>query len=575
MVRQAARNTKIAFVTALTAVSLTMPQSSLAQSPADNKFVVLPSDAAAMIKGQYALPSSTMDFPLLNWTVFPEYQASPEVRSLLNEKVMGDVMMKDIANFRNPMDGIVNRLVPTDMTRMAAIDIPVINFRTPTRLAVTPPVHGHENWLVAQEMGEPFILKGDAEAVLLASPGTTFNLVADHRIKFKRGRLLTLTGANPVGFATKYGNLKVKPHSCAEIELTASGLQVTAFDGAPVGLVLEKNNDHASLIVEAGEKLIINERAKLAVSGTSDYVSTAVLEPVPGLGISREKVAPRSSYLMGQLRLYHPGLLNLAMKQRVHKLLGTYAINGRQHSRQWYGGLNARAEGGHEIVAYRKSDNSNYYIPRVVKPQQSAVRAADPRQVNTVTTHKGVVKYLNGVDVVVEQIGPIVLNRGEIFVAADRPARVDAGDLRVVLKEGSMALISRTGDLLRVYNICENSFKSVTVQSERRSVAVNAGVEAVVARDHETIMAILAGDPVARRQVRAVELTGGDLVVQTSEFSIPSLMKSNSMLRQMVKSARGVDVALTDRIVKMTACLTVVTGGHGQYRRIAGENTGR
>lgn len=575
MVWQATRNTKTALGLAVTAVSLTVSLPAPAQSPADNKFVVLPSDAAAMIQNHYALPKSTMDFPLLNWTVFPEYQASPEIRSLLNERVMGDILMKDIANFRNPTDGIVNRLVPTDMTRMAAIDIPVINFRMPTRLAVVPPVHGHENWLVAQEMGEPFILKGDAEAILLASPGTTFNLVADHKIKFKRGRLLTLTGANPVSFATKYGNLKIKPHSCAEIELTAAGLQVTAFDGAPVGLVLEKNNDHAVLAVEAGEKFVVNEAAKLAAVGTSDYVPTTVLEPVPGMSMSREKIAPRSSYLMGQLRLYNPGLLNFAMKQRVHKLIGTYAINGRQHSRQWYFGLNAKAEGGHEIVAYRKSDNSNYYIPRVMKPQQGATRPADPRQVNTVTTHKGVVKYLNGADVVVEQIGPIVLNRGEIFVAADRPARVDAGNLRVVLKEGSMALISRTGDLLRVYNICENSFKSITVQSERRSVAVNAGVEAVVAHDHETIMAILAGDPVARRQVRAVELSGGDLVVQTSEFSIPSLMKSNSMLRQMVKSAKGVDIALTDRIVKMTACLTVVTGGHGQYRRIAGENTGR
>ena len=536
--------------------------------PPDGRMVVM-NDTLALITAQrFPMPASTWNYPLVGLTMFPYYQASPELKSFLNASRVANIPITHATVTPNlgPFS-----LPPTDLVRIS-IPIPQRREVKQTRLAQRGGLHDEVPWHVAHQGGQAFTVPGDSEALVVASAGTMFNACGPRLMGLRCGTMWIFSGERPVSVLTKYGAVKVKPYSIAAVEQTwFNRVRVGDLYGAPVDVHLTYKGKDAEFSVEKGKEYSFSE-SKTASVGTSDLVAAkAPLVPqIPELNAVSQNIDADASNLMTELKTLKPPFTTVrmtALYERMMKERGV-TIAMRRDARR----IQAKDDITSKPSTYKASLDAKYFVP-VYKPVRNVGAVPFPRVdggVNTKWLAHGYAKFMNDSKFEVDGDGRITLDNGEAVFEAKGHMRVRAGEVVVDFQPGSIIYVNSKKDVVVVRNLKEKLDQNVILRVGGRSIKCAAGEELVVGNELPTVMNEMKNDGVGRRNVKAIEALGANILINKSEFSLTAFMQYSPIMRALYNSKDESDKQLLADVIKMDAVLSVVTSKRGNYQRMSG-----
>ncbi|MBX9567665.1 MAG: hypothetical protein K2X77_02170 [Candidatus Obscuribacterales bacterium] len=540
--------------------------------PPDGRMVVM-SDTLALITAQrYALPANTWTYPMVGLTMFPYYQASPQLKTFLNaNRVAGIPITHGVVT---PRVGPFS-LPPTDLIRLS-IPIPQRRETKHTRLAQRGGLTDEVPWHVAHQGGQAFTVPGDTEALVLASSGTMFNACGPLLMGLRCGTLWVFTGARPVSVLTKYGAVKVKPYSIAAVEQTwFNRVRVGDLYGAPVDVHLSYKGKDAEFSIEKGKEYSFSE-SKTASVGTTDMIATRTpvtpASAIPELNTSSRAIDPDASNLMTELKTVHPPFTTVRMTalfERMMKERGVTIAMRKDSARKL---LSGKDDVTSKPSTYKASLDAKYFVP-VYKPVRNVGAVPFPRVdggLNTKWMANGYAKYLSDSKFAIDEDGRVTLDSGEAVFEAKNHMRVRAGEVVVDFQPGSILYVNAKKDVVVVRNLKEKLDKNVILRVGGRSIKCAAGEELVVGNELPHVMTEMKNDGVSRRNVRAIEALGANILINKSEFSLTAFMQYSPIMRALYASKDEGDKQLLADVIKMDAVLSLVTGKRGSYQRMSG-----
>ncbi len=562
--------------------ALTFGQPTRAQEPAPYvsgreipegaRFVILSDFMSNMVEQKHGLPMLTGRYPLAGLVVFPNQNLAPDLKEQLNSKFMGLLPM----NYAQIDPHFYQALPPTDLLRIGVKLTPTPDRRSATGLAQRPKRVDEIPWLVAHQDGESFMLPSDREAVLLASPGTIFNASGRGEATIKAGVLWVFTGCNRVAVKTRHGEVQIEPFSIVAVEQTFFGkLRVASLDGRASRLRWYQPDEgsESRITVEPGHELVVTDKL-VASAGTSDFVASARLpQAAPkGLDVTTIKVAGEQAFLVNDLIKRRPPFSSMSMERRYEHMMTRYGLAASERMKLW-----ASTERKKEITttapsAYSASLDQRYFVPVFKKSVPKETRwpseseKAASRQIKTLWHKRCVAKFLANAQVSTDEYGRISLESGELIVCAEEGLRVRAGECDIYLSKGVIAFIRRNGELVCVRNMKEMWNQDINVVFAKRSMKCSVGHELIVSKSVGAITREMTEDGLQRRSTQLSEFDNGNAVISKSEFSMTSAMAASPLLRQIYRSRDNVDIKIADALIKMDACVTVVTGGKGAFR---------
>jgi hypothetical protein len=184
---------------------------------------------------------------------------------------------------------------------------------------------------------------------------------------------------------------------------------------------------------------------------------------------------------------------------------------------------------------------------------------------HTIETEGAIIKCNSSSKVALRKDGSLVLKEGEILINADEQTNLHCNNINIAVKPGSLVLISKQGQVTKLYNLCEDKTGSTQITVEGRNIELAVGQEVAIGPDHTAIANSITKDSLGRRNLKYTEISRAHTFMR-SEISLLSLMhNNNSVLPVLMKSTAGQDFAMRNKLVKMAAVLMTVTAGHGAY----------
>lgn len=155
----------------------------------------------------------------------------------------------------------------------------------------------------------------------------------------------------------------------------------------------------------------------------------------------------------------------------------------------------------------------------------------------------------------------LCLHSGEIIINARKDRHILLPDAKVQVMAGGTAMIRKTAGALEIYNLCETGWGSLRVDFEQgESVVVGSGQR----------LLLKAGDgshdrmPV--RQEKHHRLSDGRKF-SVAEYPLMELMQQSKTLKLVLLKDGVSESKLAAKLMKMAACLSIVTASHGPYRK--------
>lgn len=540
--------------------------------PPEGRMVVM-SDTLALITAQrFPLPANTWSYPLVGLTMFPYYQASPQLKSFLNASRVANIPITE--GVVTPRVGPF-MLPPTDLVRIS-IPIPQRREAKNTRLARRGGLQDEVPWHVAHQGGQAFTVPGDPEALVLASAGTMFNACGPALMGLRCGTLWVFSGTRPVSVLTKYGAVKVKPYSIAAVEQTwFNRVRVGDLYGAPVEVHLAYKGKDAEFAIEKGKEYSFSE-SKTASVGSSDLVAAKTpiapgVAAIPELISTTRSIDADASNLMTELKTVHPPFTTVRMATMFERMMKEHGITiamRRDYARKAMDKDSVTSKPS----TYKASLDAKYFVP-VYKPVRNVGAVPFPKVdggLNTKWMAHGYAKYLSDSKFGLDEDGRITLDSGEAVFEAKSHMRVRAGEVTIDFQPGSIIYVNAKKDIVVVRNLKEKFEKNVILRVGGRSIKCAAGEELVVGNELPHVMNEMKNDGVGRRNVRAIEALGANILINKSEFSLTAFMQYSPIMRALYDSKNEGDKQLLADVIKMDAVLSLVTGKRGNYQRMSG-----
>lgn len=167
------------------------------------------------------------------------------------------------------------------------------------------------------------------------------------------------------------------------------------------------------------------------------------------------------------------------------------------------------------------------------------------------------------------ELGAITLQSGNTLIGCQKPTCVRVHRHSLMLNTGAVALLTKKDDLTIVRLLCEDRSGSAYLIVGKKRIQLLPGEEISLADSVATIAKQISSDSVARRKIHLYALSSGGFM-NMCEFLPSSIMVKDDVLRTVLRSYELSDKALSGKLQKMAACLTVVTRSHGQFTRFRG-----
>ncbi len=547
----------------------------------NRRMVVLPSGVAAITAQKFALPKDTFQYPLAGMTMFPYYQASPELKEFLNN---ARVMNIPITSLRATPNLPTPMLPATDTT---PIHIPLSVYRKDKhrsqQLALHHNKHDQSNWMVAHLQGQSFAVPGDPSALVMVSPGTMFNACGPRAMQLRCGTMWVLSGNRPIVVLTKYGAVQVKPNSIAAVEQSwFNRVKAVSLYGDELEVQLSYKNDKSKLALSRQKELTISE-SKLASSGVSDFVSSANsklnaanAQQVPlesaNLKLHTRNLDPDASRFVQELKAVNPPITDLRMSNAYKCMLSSFGISEDARQDEIRKRILQAEISTAKPTSFKASLDSRYFVPayKHVKDRAAVPFPLVVEDLKSLWVQNGAVKYLEGSQIEVEHDGCIALNTGEaIFVAKD-PMRLRINDCLINIQDGAIVHVLAKKDLTVIRNLKELASNSISARIKGRSIECKAGSELIIGRTVPAVFSQMKHDGITRRNVRSIETASGTVIINKSEIELTSLMQYDPLMRKVIESKDSFDKKVVAQVLKMDAVLSLVTDHRGTYSRMAG-----
>ncbi len=162
------------------------------------------------------------------------------------------------------------------------------------------------------------------------------------------------------------------------------------------------------------------------------------------------------------------------------------------------------------------------------------------------------------------QPGQINLKSGEILIHSQQRTVLTAGDYTISVDPGAVALITSENKVLTVRVLYEQRANAVAITAGNNAIKLSVGQEAMLAPQSIHLQAANQKDGVGHRHVKEATLSNGHMLSR-SEFSHVGLIEQADVLTRLVHSKAPQDRQLSDKLIKIAACLMTVTGSHGAY----------
>lgn len=549
----------------------------------NQRFVVLNSGLATITAQRFALPKDTFSFPIAGITVFPYYQASPELQDFLNSSRINGIPITSYG--ASPVTPRLS-LPPTDTIRYN-IKLPSVRSEKQGSIGIARKNTDEASWLIAHKTGQSFVMPGDSSSLVVMSNGAMFNAVAERTLALRSGIMWVITGARPAAILTRYGAVGVRPHSIAAIEQTwFKQVRSASLYGQPLEMQLSFKGSHAKVPVEKGQELSISE-STIASSGSADYVESPEektrlafksLQGVnlpQGLNVSASKLDPDACDLVSELKGLKPPINDPKMLNAFELMLADLGISkdarasAIRHQKLKKGSVEIAAKN----PAFRNSMDGRYFVPgsrRVVAAETAKQFPKAAQELKSLWVQQGQVKYLDGARVEVEDFGRIAINQGEAVLEAKEAMSVRLNEYFLKLAPGAIVHVNVQKDAIVLRNLKEFKHNSVLFKAKGRSIECAGGSELIAGNDAAGVFAEMKKDGVARRNLRSIETAQGTIVINKSEFDLTSLLQYSPIMWKLYESRNEHDRKLIAQVLKMDAVLSVVTSGRGEYHNMSG-----
>jgi mucin-19 len=149
---------------------------------------------------------------------------------------------------------------------------------------------------------------------------------------------------------------------------------------------------------------------------------------------------------------------------------------------------------------------------------------------------------------------PVAFSQGEMLVDARRFTELKVHDAAITIKNGASALLRSDGHGLEIFNLCEDHWGAVKVSFGGQEFVLGAGQRILIGQTSRVAMRNEKSQKVSDRQVKV------------GEFSFTAVVDGSDLLNKVLHSQARQDRQLAARLLKMAACLTLVTSTHGAFR---------
>src|SRR5579885_3411450 len=331
----------------------------------------------------------------------------------------------------------------------------------------------NRSWVVANGSCQPFTFDGDFGSVIVGSGGTAFAPAGECRLLLKEGKLLTVAGQKGMVVETAYGNIKVTANTIAVVEQKVSGMvRLTNLAGGPANFAVTRGGGAQTLSAGPGQEILL----------ASDELSEEDLIPVDGADrlpieggavvVARLKVK-KTAFDQQMMADHEPllscntGCLEVGARRKLEQLKKEIAApspplasqpapsalpatSDKDRSKLKASLRASTLPEGFQAAGPARRDGASDDGPagRTLVPISFVQPAAHAsRSVFTLKTGTAQVKHTGHARVAVEAAGVLAIGEGDTLVSASRQAVIKAGWCRIALAPGTIALISRQGDL--------------------------------------------------------------------------------------------------------------------------------
>lgn len=440
-------------------------------------------------------------------------------------------------------------------------------------------VDGVKTWIVSSSSAQPFYFSEDRSSLIMASPGTTFAPESEFNVFLKDGRLTAITGARGLTVQTSQGLVSIPPQSTVSVE--QNGKNVVRIDnmvGGQAGIKTSKQLN-VSTTVDQGQELVLaddslNDEELIPVDGVQREPVAGGKVMAAGLNVMKSNIdvgqmARREDWLFLMLPcIDHPirrRLTDLQEKMNASVLLKSQETSSKPPL-IGYVTKDRSAKAGRKAMKNSQSDlvSAVTQLPILGAPMELAM--AQPGLVCRHISHKTAeIRYSSSTNMIVAADGAIELKGGEALIYATHPTSIQCRGHVVAIKPGTVAWLTRDEQTTRVCSLAAQSPDSIEVVVRNKSIPVSYGEELVLG--DVNLGQWLTDDMVDRRRVRMADMQD-NLCVAKSEASPFSVFNASDLLCEVYESKDRKDKVITEKIVKMASCLTVVTGKNGPYSRL-------
>ncbi len=144
---------------------------------------------------------------------------------------------------------------------------------------------------------------------------------------------------------------------------------------------------------------------------------------------------------------------------------------------------------------------------------------------------------------------------GEMILDSHKLSKVECAVGEVQISGDGVALLKSDGTELELFNLCESRWGAVKVKVGDREFVVGAGQRLLIG----------SKSSVAVRK-ETVEKNASGINAKLAEYSLLSLMSSSHLLNDVIHSSEAAEKHLGARLLKMAACLQLVTSSHGVFK---------
>jgi hypothetical protein len=550
---------------------------------ADHRFVVLNSGIASMVQQHFAMPKDTFTYGLAGMTVFPYYQASPQLKEFLNN---ANINGMPLVNYPTQTNMPSISLPATDLIRMS---VPIPNRNLDQKNAIKFAIRDKRAkdeipWMVAHQGGQAFAMPGDPDAIVLVSSSTMFGASLQRTMLLRCGMMWVFTGARPAAILTKHGAVCVKPYSIAAVEQTwFNNVRVACLYGQPLEIQLNSQQKTSKVTIEKGKEIAI-AGAAVAAKGTSDFVAqnsadganknaelTKASEELPDLKLSVKDVDSSSCDLLSELKAVTPPFSSLKISSGFERMFKDYGITPADRREELQKQNLQKYNLASKPAVQKAAIEARYYVPSTPGSEGEPVKFPNAsEQLKTDKLRNGLVKCLSNVELKTDERGKTVITEGEGVFVAEQPLQIASGDSQIFLRKGAIVHVKADKNVVALKNLAEAEVGSVKLRLKNRIFECEIGSELIVGPTAPQVFAEMKRDGVGRRNVHTIEVEGGNLFVNKSEIDLASLMQYSPLMRKLYKSPAASDRLLVSDLMKSTVAVNMITQGRGNYRRMSG-----